>query len=253
MYEHNWLYLSLFSNYILSTWVPLCTAFRAQWTLQYCRNLRLVLELQPELAICKLFHPHDFVELGYNSSRKQGSQKTRVPICRAQCSDKQFVEIRHCTEDYNYLFHISKCFVLFHKIMTTILLAKIICCYTWEGLWLGLSPGGPELADIIRSPYRWSPGMAFLLHLHPEIQYGSTIILYSASLAVVSRGQTQPPRPSISSACSYARWKAEMQASCEQARPLSIQLHWLEHNPAPSLSASLKCKLLVSPLTALMP
>jgi len=109
MYEHN--------DYF-------CTAYRAQQTLQHCWNLRLVLELQPELAICKLFHPHDFVELGYNSSRKQGSQKTRVPICRAQCSDKQFVEIRHCTEDYNYLFHISKCFVLFHKIVTTILPAK---------------------------------------------------------------------------------------------------------------------------------
>ena len=94
----------------LSTWVPLCTAYRARWTLQYCRNLRLVLGLQPELAICKLIHPHDFVELGYNSSWKQGSQKTRVPIYRAQCSDKEFVEIRHSTEDYNYLFHISKCF-----------------------------------------------------------------------------------------------------------------------------------------------
>jgi len=28
--------------------------------------------------------------------------------------------------------------------------------------------------------------MAFLLHLHPEIPYGSTIILYSASLADVA-------------------------------------------------------------------
>ena len=46
----------------------------------YCWNLRLVLELQPELAICKLVHPHDFIELGYNSSQKQESQKTRVPI-----------------------------------------------------------------------------------------------------------------------------------------------------------------------------